>query len=362
MKKLFLSISAVFLVLFGAMTISVSAARYNSLPITINQYYYGSTTLFTLTDLEVYVDLNESPKYTKTASIYVSGEFNKGSSVALSFYFYDASGKHIASTTKTIYSSDFEGYEDGTEWAYVEFNIPDVAATLEVGTSYPGSWSNTYYYCKYMNVHSDDGRALGIHDMLLPVYENCGWHGPVTMYALDGRATEVPYCDIKAYQKVGWYLWEDYYYISFKKDFDSYMRNGNYSSAFYLVNNAISELTGTSYESTLYFYKTNVMDSWRAKTNGPLAYCSSYVSSNSQAYITFRNVSYKTVKAYKVQFDCYDVFNTYLGTRYYQVTNNWISSSDTLSLYYNNVPSKTDHIANIKVTQVVYSDGTSWYR
>ena len=361
MKKLILAISTIFLVLFGAMTISASAARYTSLPITMNQYRSGVTSMFTMTDFDVYVSLNETPKYTKSTSIYITGDFNQGSSMALSFYCYDASGNHLKTFTKTMYASDLETYEDGSKGFYTSFDSPDVTASIEVGTSYPGSWTNTYHYCKYMNVHSADGRALGIHDLLLPVYENVGWHGPVDMYSLKGDWIEVPYNQVAAYQKAGWYLWPDYYYQSFKKDYDNYTRNGNYSSAFYEVEWAISELTGTYYEASLYKYKTNLMDAWRKKINGPLAYCSSYVSSG-KANITLRNVSYNSVKAYKYQFDCYNIFNEYLGTRYYETTNDWIYSGNTSSRSCSGLPSGTDHISNFKITQVVYSDGTSWYK
>ena len=198
---------------------------------------------------------------------------------------------------------------------------------------------------------------------MLPVYENSGWHSTEWMYSLDGDSIEVPYCDINAYKKVGWYLWPDYYYHSFKNNYDSLTRQGNYADAFNSVESAISELSGTYYESSLYSYKTKLMDAWRKKNNGPLAYSSSYVS-NGKASITFRNVSYKTIKAFKFQFDCYDVFGYFVGsgTKYYSVTNAYISSSFDQTYTCSNLPGQTDNIKNLKITQVVYSDGTFWYR
>ncbi len=365
MKKLLLSISAVFLVLFGAMTISASAARYTSLPITINQNRYGTTSMFTLTDFEVYVSLNETPKYTKTADIYVAGDFNQGSRLDLSFYCYDASGNHIGSYSHIIYASDFEEYDDGT-WAHVGLNIPDVAATIELGTAFPGSWSNTYFYCKYMNVHSADGRSLGIHDILLPVYENCGWYGPVTMYALDGREIEVPYNKVSSYQNVGWYLWEDYYYkVLFKDYYDRYMAEGDYNSAFDEIDWAIDTLVGTHYEKGLYTLKTQLMDTWRKKINCPLAYCWHEVDkSNGDLEIGFRNVSYKEITAFKIQFECYDTFSDriYDSNSYYYCDDAQLLSGEYASWEWEGTPYDTDYVRNIRVTQVVFSDGTSWYR
>ncbi len=358
MKKLFVTVSVIFLLLFGIATISASADRYTELPITMNQNRGGIPSMFTMTDFEVYVYLNETPKYTKNASIYIEGEFNQGSSVNLAFYCYDASGNHIKTFTDTL------AYDD-VLWYYFEFDIPDVTATIEVGTAYPASWTNTYYYCKYMNVYSADGRVLGIHDILLPVYEKCGWHGPVTMWSLEGDAIEVPYNDVKAYQNVGWYLWEDYYYIDFTKSYNDLTRKGDYSAAFDAVDYALSELSGTYYESSLYSYKTKLMDAWREKINGPLAYCSHSVDkSNGNVSITFRNVSYKYITAFKIQFQCYDTFSNSIKdyNSYYYCDDAELYSGESMTYYWEGTPYNTDYIKNIRVTQVVYSDGTSWYR
>ncbi|MBR1970017.1 MAG: hypothetical protein IKA17_06645 [Clostridia bacterium] len=364
MKKLLLAISTAFLVLFGITTISASAARYTTLPIMMNQYYNNYSSSFTMSDFEIYVSPNETPKYTNSASVYITGEFNNGSSMYITFYCYDASGNHIKTIDKIMYSADFEDYEGEEPYCYFDLEIPDVTASIEVGASYPGSWTNTYHYCKYMNVYSDDGRALGIHDLLLPVYENSGWHGPVWMYSLDGREIEVEYCNIKAYQKVGWYLWTDYLYQDYKRNYDSYFVSGNYADAFSMAKYGASALSGTYYESAFYTYKTKAMDAWRKKVNAPLAYTSSFCYDNGDVSINFTNVSYKTIKAFKIAFDCFDVFGTRLSTSYssYSVEDTWLYSGNSNSYKWTSTPYKTDHIGNVRVTQVVYSDNTYWYR
>ena len=368
MKKLFLAISTVFLVLFSAMAISASAARYTELPITMNQNKQGTESMFTLTDFYIFVEPNDTPKYTNSAYISVYGQFNKGASMDLVFYCYDASGNHLKTITQTMTSSDI-GYGDCCgEWEpdyFFELDVPDLTASIEVGTAYPGSWTNTYYYCKYMNVYSADDRALGIHDLLLPVYEKVGWHGPVRMYSLDGDEIEVPYCDIKAYQKVGWYLWKDYEYKSFVQNYDSLTKEGKYANAFNIVEVAIRSLEGTYYEQSLYEYKTKLMDAWRKKNNGPLAYSYHYVDkSNGDVSITFRNVSYKYITAFKVQFDCYDTFGSYINDYYdyYYCDDASLPSGEDEVYEWSCTPYDTDYIKNIRVTQVVYSDGSMWYR
>lgn len=366
MKKVILTIFTIFLMLFCLMTISVSATRYTELPISLNHDHFGSSSIFTMTDFEIYIYPNETPKYTNTASIYIEGCFNQGTRMDLTFYCYNASGNHLKTINETMYSYDFEEYEDNRLWCNFNLEIPDVTASIEVCTTYPGSWSNSYYYCKYMNVYSDDGRALGIHDLLLPVYENCGWHGPVWMYSADGREIEVQYCNVSAYQSVGWYLWEDYYYnYSFLPYYNYCINNGNYSDAYDEIEWAIEELAGTYYESSLYSYKTKLMDAWRKKINAPLAYCYDYVDEEDRSIeIEFRNVSYETIKAFKVDFDCFDIFGNYLEdyTDYYYTTDAWLYPSESGCFTWEELPYGTDHIGNFRITQVVYSNGTSWYR
>lgn len=363
MKKLLLSFSTVFLVLFTLLSLSASAERYNYLPITMNQYNYGSASTFTMTGFEIYISPSDTTLYSNSADVYIAGNFNNGSSMYLTFYCYDASGNHIKTINDTMYSSDFEDYDDGT-WCYFDLEIPDVTASIEVVATYPGSWSNTYYYCNYMNVYSADGRVMAIPDLLLPVYENCGWYGPVDMYSLDGRNISVPYCDINKYKAVGWYLWEDYCYIDYKGQYDYSYMHGEYQTAFHIADSAASILSGTYYESEFYAMKTKAMDAWRKKANAPLVATSSYASSNGDININFTNVSYKTIKAFKLNFDCYDVFGNYIEdyNDYYYVDSTWMSSGDSDTFTWDGTPYETDHIGNLRITQVVYSDNTHWYR
>lgn len=361
MKKILLTISIAFLMLLGMLSISASAERYTEFPVTVYQSLNGYESKFLLKDLEIYVYPNEEPKYTNSAEIYVYGDFMQGNSVTLNFDCYDANGNYIESIIKILDVSDVINVENSNFYSFY-FDIPDVTASVEIGTVYPAAWTNTYYHCKYINVYSDDGRIMGIQDLLLPVYENCGWHATEWMYSLDGRAIEVPYCDVEAYKAVGWYLWPDYHYITFFDEQQEYLQNGDYVSAFNNLEYILNDLEGTYYEQSLYDYKTQLMDTWRARINSPLAYCSSYVY-DGDVTITFRNVSYKTIKAFKLQFDCYNVFNEYLSSSYknYIVEDAWIYPSESAYYTWGSIPYKTDHIGNVRVTQVVYSDGTSWY-
>jgi hypothetical protein len=87
----------------------------------------------------------------------------------------------------------------------VLIGAPMETASVEFEAKNPGSWNNSYYYCRYENVYADDGRVMGVHDLLVPNYELVGWHGNVELYSLDGRTIEVPYPEVSAYKKVGWY-------------------------------------------------------------------------------------------------------------------------------------------------------------
>ena len=363
MKKTLISFAILLFAIIGLFSVSASAQRFTQLPITINGSSSSYTPkLFTLTDFKIGVVPDTTQRYMNTAQVTIYGEFNKGSSLTLRFTCFDASGNHLRTINRELYQSNFIKDDSGASRAYMEFPIPDVTASIEMGSATPGSWNNTYYYCKYMNVYSSDGRAMGIHDLLLPVYENCGWYGPVTMYALDGRTTEIPYSAVEEYKSAGWYTYEDYCYTLFTQNYDSYTHTGNYSSAFYCIEDAISNLAGTYYENSLYTYKTNLMDAWRKKINGPLAICSDFVAAGN-LNVTFRNVSYKTIIALKIQLDCYDVFDDYIKDYYdyYYYTGINIKPGEAKTLSWDDIPYKTNRVRRLRVTQAVYSDGTSWY-
>ena len=70
-------------------------------------------------------------------------------------------------------------------------DVPDLTAMVEISAKTPDTESNSYFYCEYMNVYSYDGRASGIHELLLPVYESVGWYAPVTVYDNDKNAVTI---------------------------------------------------------------------------------------------------------------------------------------------------------------------------
>ena len=207
MKKFLLTIVASMMMLFAFLTISASADRHTQLPITMYQTSNYMDTLFTLDDFYIFVSPDDDVKYTNLAHIGLVGKFNQGSQITFIFYSYDSNGNHI--DTDEVEVSKW--YNLGLDEIHLiaNINIPDVAAFIEVGTAYPGSWSHTYFYNEYTNVCAKDGRVLGIPKLLVPAYEAVGWHHTEVLYALDGRTLEVPYYNIEAYQKVGWYLKED---------------------------------------------------------------------------------------------------------------------------------------------------------
>ena len=361
MKKRLLSLAIVFVILVSiTCVVPASAARYMELPITMYSKTSYSETLFTLTSCEIYVRSNRNSQiYTNVMNVWVNGYFDRGTSIELAYHLFDASGNPLGTKYDTLSASDLSSGE-----TCITLIVPDVTASVEIAAKNPYSWSNTYYYCKYRNVYSSDGRALAIHDLLLPVYESVGWHGDVYMYSSGGDMIMVPYCDIAKYQKVGWYLWEDYYYQLYRKNYSNYVAKGDYNSAYYTIENALTELEGTNYIAGIYKTKTALLDLWRKKANCPLAVTSSYANDNGDVTIYFRNVSYKTVKALKLKFDCYDVFGTKLSSYYdyYYCDDTWITTGQENWIEWEVTPYGTDRIGNIRITQVVYSDGTSWYR
>lgn len=118
----------------------------------------------------------------------------------------------------------------------------------------------------------------------------------------------------------------------------------------------------------------SVCDKWRAAIKAPIAMCGYHISYNSigipEATICFTNISRKTITAFKASFDCYDGFgnsaNTYswIGASFNgYMQGDWLTPCNndnyTWTLYSHD---RTDNIRNIRITEVVFSDGTSWKR
>ena len=81
----------------------------------------------------------------------------------------------------------------------------------------------------------------------------------------------------------------------------------------------------------------------------------------SNVHIEFRNISYKPIIAFRLTYDCYDVFNDYQESYYdyYYIKNIYLDSGESAYYYwYPGAGSDVHHIKNVKITEVVFADGT----
>lgn len=241
-------------------------------------------------------------------------------------------------------------------------------------------------YPVYM--YTDSGKKMFVGANEVQAYKNVGWKEAYreTLLALNQnrknsydpqyRELKIYNCDVQEYIAVGW----NKAYDIVKNLYNNTIKNKNYEqfifdvhgdgTSFYRYNiNLIEKIANPDEALSANQMKTQIMDLYRKQINGPLAAVSWKTSENSigtpQATIYFRNVSYKKIVGYKIQFDLYDIF----GNREYSYYDYYYDDDcniETLEYYgatwtlYG--ADSVNKITNIRVTEVVYEDGTKWYR
>lgn len=371
MKKNLIVFFAVFIAAIALFAVSVSAERMTQTPVTLCESDTYGGDLFTITSIEdvsCYL-LSGENRYKKVINFTVKGYFGSdiysNGDMDFAIYCYDSYGNYVDTEYFNISASDYDSYlyEYGR---YTYITVPDVTASIEIAAAYPGLWSNTLFKLDYRNVWSSDGRVMAIPVLMTPVYETVGWHGDVNLWSLDGRDITVPYPDVSKYKAVGWYEYEDYEINNFRNEYRKNLAEKNYSAIMNDADNYSYALKGTQYEQELYTAKTYAMDAWRKQANAPIVVYSNYVSKYSGYSIVtlcIRNVSYNPVKAFRLRFMCYDVFGRLrVKESEYCITDTWLPSADyceyNCKVYDNNI----EYISDPIITQVVYSDNSSWYR
>ena len=363
MKKFLITTITVLTLLFCILSFSASAQRVYNCPVTLTQATWSGETLFTITDITYYYPdlLDGENLYKKDLSFDIYGHFGTSYSdtgtIDLKLYCYDSYGNHITTENFTIDSS--EGYDNSY---FFSLNVPDITAFVEIAPAKP-TWENTLFHNKYENVYSTDGRVLAIPELMLPVYESVGWHGPVWLYTPAGESIEVPFPQVSAYKQVGWLEFEDYVIAVFRDNYNYFISLNEYESILSDVETCLAHLSGTVYEPELYAAKTYALDQWRATANSPLGITGVWVNDDGEIEIGVRNISYNTIKAFKLSFTCYNVFGEIEKQEgIYYDDDCWLNPSDIVYDTWETNNKNVEYISNPVVTQVVYSDNTSWYR
>ena len=357
-KKILITLFAVVTVLL-AFSATTYAAQKTELPVTMtgNPHYY-SEEVVTLNSFEVTNVVRQSETRNK---VEYSIDYNNITSYAdlyIEINCYDDLGYLI----ETV---DFNYYR-----TYVD--VPNNTATIEFTMENAVGDSDSYLYRNFVTVYAPDGRTLRITDLQVPLYESVGWSRPVTMYApVDGvfsRTIEVPPYEVEAHEAVGWYTAEGVMYYATQQLCNKYKLEKDYEAIFLTVEAALKSLTGTKYEAELYTIRTEAMNLWRNACGKPMGLISYSVGENSigtpEVTLYFRNLSYKKILAYKVKFDCYDIFgsreNSYYSTFYDDDADMEIAENTgaTWTLY---GADSVHTVKNIRVVEVVFDDGTKWY-
>lgn len=268
---------------------------------------------------------------------------------------YDASGVFLKKV-------GFNKYSD-----YID--VPFATATIEFTVENPASGHNTYIYSNPVNVYTPDGRVITVTDLQVPAYEAVGWSKAVTMYAPDSRTIVISPFEISAYEAVGWYTYEGVLFNEFKNNYYNVLKpSGDYNSVFEAVNTLLPYVSGTKYEQSVYGVRDEAMNLWRSQSGRPMGVINYTLGKNSigtpEVTINFRNISYKKIIAYKVKFDCYNVFGGYEETyySYYYDDDADLAVAGTVrttwTLY---GADSVNTVKNIRVTEAVFEDGTKWY-
>lgn len=367
MKKI--TLFALFLMLISIIFIvPASAERFTNQPVTLAIAVGNEEAYLTITDVEIvtpYYYVESEGYYAKNIGVYIDGTVSRpGAGIDIIMHCYNKDGQFIDS-----YSMGFVAESDTFKGQFVDVLIgaPMETASVEFEARNPGSWNNSYYYCRYENVYADDGRVIGVHDLLVPNYELVGWHGNVELYSLDGRTIEVPYPEVSAYKKVGWYDWDERAVIYFRDYTKEYFETKDYDDIIDEANWLIERLESETAIAEVKAIKKQAIDEWKKSENGaPLdgVYDIIY-NEDGTADIKFwmYNLSDKPIVAFKMEFACCNIFGEIVEESHiYYSDDEYIEPGQCSEGVWSLDSAKTDHIRNYKLNQVVFSDRTSWYR
>lgn len=260
----------------------------------------------------------------------------------------------------------------------VTMYAPD-GRTLAVNQAEIGAYEAVGWYREppYL-MYAPDGRTLYVLPSEIGAYEAVGWYRePVRyMYAADGRVLVVPEREVEAHQNVGWFISrEEAYYNGIIESYNWVMSVQDYGTAMEICENALAE--GIMVENGIFYSdiaakRRLVADTWRNTIRCPVGIIGYYMSENSigtpEAHITFRNLSYQPITAFKLTFDCYDAFGnpsrwtSYSSHTYNGYVNNLYFEPMDSSLWYWTLylQESTTNIRNIRITEIVFADGSKW--
>ena len=234
------------------------------------------------------------------------------------------------------------------------------------------SWHKVGWYSyPVQKMYAPDGRVEIISKDAVEDWKDVGWYDyPVTyVYALDGRKAVITPDAVDDWVAVGWYdSLEEVYYLTVKELHEIYMSEKDYSTDLQNLNDAVKVLEGTEFEAAADSLRTETMGAWRSYIRCPIAVESSHAYeeySVQHAKILFTNISHKKIVAFKVKFDLYNIFGEREKSYYETFIADNANMNPHTSWWFTWElfgADSVNRIKNIRVTEIVYSDGTKWYR
>ena len=268
--------------------------------------------------------------------------------------------------TSKVLLADVEGWKKVGWYEYPVTTVYSLSGKSQViAKDAVKDWKKVGWYLATdtRTMYTLDGRTEAVAIKDIAAWKKVGWYEyPVTtVYTPEGKTKIIAKSDVESWKKVGWLDEIGYDYNNVKNTCNNYVSNGSYESALSYIDSWQSYFYGTSQSYSLKLLKEGIMNKWRAKIKYPLAYTGNHYMDGSNVYIEFRNISYKPIIAFRLTYDCYDVFNDYQESYYdyYYIKNIYLDSGESAYYYwYPGAGSDVHHIKNVKITEVVFADGT----
>lgn len=233
-----------------------------------------------------------------------------------------------------------------------------------------------------VTMYNSDGSVKEVSPDEVDQYKLEGWstQNPnaeyTTLYRYDGTTKEVLAEEAHIHKDSGWYpAYEEavYSYAAFGDGADvsgatTLLENKRYELAFNMVQDALAKIenTGSEYVSMLYYLRSSVVDTWRQAANSPLGFINYWFNDKDgkrMIVFEYRNVSNNRISSFKINFDICDKDDTVIETNSgsYFVSNLQMTPCEKKRVaWYIESGEDAAKIKNLKVTEVVYSDGTKW--
>ncbi len=229
-----------------------------------------------------------------------------------------------------------------------------------------------------------DGTIVRVPKEHLNMYIALGWaevdsDAPasenVTVYDVNGNTKEVYADEAEKLESEGWYSSYGeavYKYAvegtSTEDGSEKLLKDKKYEMAYTRVQEAIDKLAGTEteYSEELYDVRSDIMDTWNAAAKSPLGFINYWFNEKDGKKIVvfeYRNVGDSRITSFKINFDVCnaagEVIETNSGS--YYVEKLQMDPCDKKRVAWAiERGDDAKSIKNLKVKEVVFSDGTKW--